>query len=457
MTFSRRPGQRFNRGRIQQAAVSSSVQTPQQIAGSSLLYWLKGNAGATLEGGDVTRISTIADQSTTGNNMTTIASAQRPQSELAGWNGISSCWFDGNDSFIANTDWLGMNGTDKVKSFFFMGQPSSTATAQYYFSSADSATATNYFGIYTDATGLHIVKRNGTTTKTVNCGDTPDTLFHYYLVTISANGKTVEVQKDGVVITAAGDIDIGGAMVATQSGIGVLRRTTTTGFLTGRIREFGAIDGSISAAQKTALNAYMASLAPSTSKKFLFVEVNSHSETYPSNPKISWVPLLTLTNTDISNLAHQGDTLVTNGIGRLAQFNTNFDAGRAKYAAVLMTGPTNDIAVSHRTDVQAKADTETWAASLRARFGSAIYIIATTVPPRTDCIGADETSRVAYNSALLATPGSCDAIYDADAYVQSQGLMTNPAVSPDGVHYTIAVATGLAGGIQSLLTAQGFT
>lgn len=458
MVFSRRPGARFNRGRIATAAaVSSGTQTPLQILGASLLFWMPGNTGAVLSGGDVTTVTTYTDQSSTGNNMTTLAPAQRPNSEMLGCNGYTSLWFETNDSLVANTDWIGMGGTDKVKSFGFVAWPSSNATAQYYFSSADLTVATNYFGIYTDATGLHVVKRNGTTTKTVNVGDTPDTLPHYYLVTISATGKTVEVQKDGVVVTAAGDIDIGGAMTCTGTGIGLLRRSSTTGFLTGRMREFFAIDGTLTAGQKTSLNAYMAQFTASTAKRMLFTEVNSHTETYPSNPKISWVPSLTLTNTDIWNIAHQGDTLVTDGLGRLVRLQKNRDAGRAKYCAVMMTGPTNDFAVLHRTDVQAKADMETWAAGLRSTFGTQIYIIGTTVPPRTDCVGADETSRVAFNSALIATPGSYDLIVDVDAYVQSQGLMTNPAVSPDGVHFTAAVAAGIAALIQSALTAQGFT
>ena len=122
--LSRRPGGRFNRGRV--AAGGPPAFSPLQVTG--LVLWLRADLGITTVSG---KVSAWTDQSGTGDSnkdVTQGTAANRPTYNAtdAGYNNQSTLTFDGTDDWMASGVWSTVPTT--TGTFFIVGEMGLAAT-----------------------------------------------------------------------------------------------------------------------------------------------------------------------------------------------------------------------------------------------------------------------------------------------------------------------------------------
>jgi len=195
MSFSRRPGQRFNRGRIATAAPAAAAPvTPLTILGS-LAWWVRADLGITIGTG----VSAWADQSGNAVNFTQGTGASQPTLVASAINGKPAVQFDGVDDRMNATFarvapgtqpfylWLVMKqiawtagvriiGDFVVNGCFLLQNSASPQIAQFNAATANSgggATVGSYFRVesqFSNSTSDYI-KKGSTNTTGANAGN----------------------------------------------------------------------------------------------------------------------------------------------------------------------------------------------------------------------------------------------------------------------------------------------
>lgn len=477
MIFSRRPGARFNRGRIATVAGSSSppADTPAIILSGSPFRWLEVGMGETLtadsgggaadsgSGGGAYVCDALADQGPGGYNMAQTTSA-RPRKEDRGWNGSPCYAGDGVGDRFQSTGTSFASEISGVNQPFTIWMPYQAfigGATLIPWSFGNSGATTPFMELFNSAANAYTVRKNAGANVDATGGAT-DLARHW--VRIECAGATVSLVVDGVSIFS-GTVFSNGSMTFNVDAIMCLRRNTITNMAAMRFPMMVILDGVPTADQRTRMDAYTAQWVEAETAPMLVMTGDSHTNT--DLGETTWLTLAEayFPGSTFINNGVVGDTLVNmlSVAGMAYRYSdSNFDASRAVCAYGNHYGA-NDIegAVS-RTAVQVRTDQTTWATAVEGRHAG-VPKIACTLHQISGLPGAKEAERVAYNTDMRANFLSYGFTHLLDKDLIIPELPSDTSVfEPDGKHLNATgegyLFSGRFGvdGMQQILTSLGF-
>ena len=451
---SRRPGARFNRGRI--AAGGTAAATPATIfAALDPLDWTwlhaglgesatndNGGGGSLLSaGGSNLVLDALADQNTGGAYNCSQTISARPRIETAGFNG-DPCWAfrAGESQRIASTGTsfgTRLSGNDTPCVLGGVCQGFRTDATQLPFSYGGAA-SNHFLELVLNSTGFFARKNAGSNIDApVGGSGSPHTNRFSWLFYTGAAGNTGTLEINGVVVANNVSFDAA-AITLDVFAMGCLRRATFVTFTDGRIRTFFGAAGSaaVVAGNISALRTWLATFLASKTRSQVSAAGDSitHTANGENSFMVQWAAAMP--GTDFINDGVPGaifsdvDTTDPRLLYRYA--HSNYDAGRAANVFRLGWG-LNDIL------------TGVSAATLSTKYQAAITAIKTAypsagviIPTLFDCTsftGPMQTQRGIWNTDARANAVSWGAVlHDQEAITPE--VATDPAIFSDGKHQT---------------------
>lgn len=478
--MSRRPGARFNRGRI--ATVAGTAPSPPPVTPATILAgqtfrWLEVGLGETLtadsgagasdtgSGGGAYVVDALADQGSGGFNMVQTTSA-RPRKEDRGFNGFPCFAGDAVDDRFQST------GTSIAASVSGVNQPFVRIQVMQAFVQGATlipwsmgANATTPFQeLFFSAANAYTIRKNAGANVDVTGGTTD--LGRHIIVT-ECQGATASVDVDGVNIIPATAYS-NGSMTFDRDAIMCLRRSTLTNFAPMRLALDIFVVGTITAQQKADLVTYASRYTAASTRPLLVMTGDSHTNT--DLGETTWMTLAAayFTGSDFINNGIVGDTLVnmlskdaTSGlVYRYA--DSNYDANRAVCAYGNHYGANDIEGASSRTAVQVRTDQTTWATAVSGRRATSPRI-ACTLHQIGSLPAGKEAERVAYNTDMRANYLSYGFTHllDKDLLIPEAPSDTSvfegdqKHLNATGEGYLFSGRFGIDG-MQQILTAIGF-
>jgi len=245
MTFSRRPGARFNRGRIQQQGGSAAAPTTPLTILGSLAWWVRADQVA-LNGGNV---ATATDLSGNGIHFTQGTAANQPLWVASAINGKPAIRGDGVDDILSATWARVAPGTQPFYIWAIINQITWTS-GDIPFGDFNSVGPVGFAVQQAIAASPNLTQYNGVSTNNNNAG----TLGSYFRLEAFFNNTAASYQKIGAT-------SITGGNPANNAGSGTMQLFAAGSINPAKIElaEIFAFLGAPSAPQRAALDAYATS------------------------------------------------------------------------------------------------------------------------------------------------------------------------------------------------------
>lgn len=433
---------------------SSSNSTPLTIAGASLLRWAEVGMGSeVVSGGFVTNWN---DLSVNGYNASA-AAAQQPLYEIGGWNGQPSMAFDGGNDFftiVAGYATALLGGSDTACTIWIACQFFIT-TDNVPFSLGNSAGTTPLFDFFASTTsGKFRISKNDGVNHTIDTTAASDKLRHVFKIKIF--GTTAEIWKDGVLASAAAASFDAGSVTFNKARDGDLGRNTESLFFNGRMTAHVGVAGQLSAANETAMDAYMAKFLAAPSANMLSITGDSLS-TAGKWPQYIAADFPTIT---VVNTASPGQTIFAYGLpNEFRDVTSNYDSNRPHTFVAAQWGY-NDF-VNARTGAQISADLVTYVNNLKTA-NPGMKVMVGTFHKRGGLSAGEETARTDANTAIVGNASPPwdyllrrDLIITEDPTDTSVFLPDNTHLNPTGDGYIWNGRNGQTG-IKGFMQAAGF-